>query len=78
MKRVFLHFIFLLFTAQFWAQQPVTIQLTEKDGLPDIEFYNVLEDKRGFIWFAALDAQLKKQLNHHALNSMKSWYSCCY
>ena len=36
-----------------FAQQPVTIQLTEKDGLPDIEFYDLLEDKDGFIWLAA-------------------------
>lgn len=36
-----------------FAQQPVTIQLTEKDGLPDIEFYDILEDKEGFIWLAA-------------------------
>lgn len=36
-----------------YAQQPVTIQLTEKDGLPDIEFYDVLEDHNGFIWLAA-------------------------
>ncbi|WP_179336894.1 sensor histidine kinase [Winogradskyella ludwigii] len=35
------------------AQQPVSIHLTEKDGLPDIEFYNVLEDSKGFIWLAA-------------------------
>ena len=36
-----------------FAQQPVTLQLTEKDGLPDIEFYDILEDKEGFIWLAA-------------------------
>jgi hypothetical protein len=29
----------------------------------------------GFTWFAALDvAQLKEKLNHHSLNSIKSWY----
>ncbi|WP_348769014.1 histidine kinase [Tenacibaculum sp. 190524A05c] len=31
----------------------MSIQLTEKDGLPDIEFYNVIEDNQGFIWLAA-------------------------
>lgn len=36
-----------------WSQQPVNIQLTEKDGLPDIEFYDILEDHNGFIWLAA-------------------------
>uniref|UniRef100_UPI004047634E two-component regulator propeller domain-containing protein n=1 Tax=Flavobacterium sp. TaxID=239 RepID=UPI004047634E len=51
-------------------QQPVTIQLTEKDGLPDIEFYNVLEDKNGFIWLAAdkglfrYDGKSYLNLNH--------------
>ncbi len=36
-----------------WAQQPARIQLTEKDGLPDINFYNIIEDSRHFIWLAA-------------------------
>lgn len=36
-----------------FAQQPVSIQLTEKDGLPDIEFYDMIEDQQGFMWFAA-------------------------
>jgi sensor histidine kinase YesM len=35
------------------AQQPIFVHLTEKEGLPDKEFYNVLEDDNGFIWFAA-------------------------
>lgn len=35
------------------AQEPVSIHLTEKDGLPDIEFYDMLEDDEGYIWFAA-------------------------
>jgi sensor histidine kinase YesM len=51
--RQFLYLIVLLFASQLWAQQPVTIQLTEKDGLPDIEFYDILEDNKGFIWLAA-------------------------
>lgn len=36
-----------------FAQEPVSIQLTEKDGLPDIEFYDMIEDQQGFMWFAA-------------------------
>tara|TARA_R110002126_G_scaffold282967_1_gene431894 strand:- start:54355 stop:57210 length:2856 start_codon:yes stop_codon:yes gene_type:complete len=35
------------------AQQPATIHLTEKGGLPDIEFYNIIEDTEKFIWLAA-------------------------
>ena len=47
-------FLFLLSLSVFiTAQQPVFTQLTEKDGLPDIEFYNIVEDNKGFIWLAA-------------------------
>ncbi|MDC8005184.1 histidine kinase [Aureisphaera galaxeae] len=35
------------------AQEPSAIHLTEKDGLPDIEFYDMLPDRQGFIWLAA-------------------------
>ncbi|WP_280935134.1 sensor histidine kinase [Aquimarina sp. 2201CG14-23] len=31
----------------------MSIHLSEKDGLPDIEFYDILEDSKGFIWLAA-------------------------
>ena len=51
--RIRTYYIFLFLTNLIFAQQPVTIQLTEKDGLPDIEFYDILEDHNGFIWFAA-------------------------
>lgn len=43
----------LLSWAFLFAQEPVSVHLTEKDGLPDIEFYDVLEDSKGFIWLAA-------------------------
>lgn len=36
-----------------YAQHPVSVHLTEKDGLPDIEFYDIVEDNKGFIWLAA-------------------------
>jgi ligand-binding sensor domain-containing protein/two-component sensor histidine kinase len=45
--------VVLLISASCFAQHPVYTSLTEKDGLPDIEFYSVLEDKQGFIWLAA-------------------------
>lgn len=35
------------------AQEPVYIHLSEKDGLPDKEFYNILEDATGLIWLCA-------------------------
>jgi ligand-binding sensor domain-containing protein/two-component sensor histidine kinase len=53
LKRQFLFLFTLIFAFLLRAQQPVTIQLTEKDGLPDIEFYDILEDNKGFVWLAA-------------------------
>lgn len=41
-------FYFLVF-----SQEPVAIHLTQKDGLPDKEFYRIMEDNDGFIWLAA-------------------------
>ena len=52
------------------AQEPVSIHLTEKDGLPDIEFYSMKEDSKGFIWFASdkglhrYDGKSFKQFSH--------------
>ncbi|MCV6630482.1 MAG: histidine kinase [Flavobacteriaceae bacterium] len=45
--------VFVFFTVFLYGQHPLFIQLDEKDGLPDIEFYDVVEDKEGFIWLAA-------------------------
>ena len=55
MKRIafYLFFGLLLISAKTIAQHPVYYHLTEKDGLPDIEFYDILEDDKGFIWLAA-------------------------
>ena len=35
------------------AQEPVSVHLSERDGLPDKEFYDIIEDDNGFIWLAA-------------------------
>ena len=55
MKKIYtyLFFVFLFFTTKVVSQQPVFTHLTEKDGLPDIEFYSIVEDNKGFIWLAA-------------------------
>lgn len=45
--------IFLLIAFILNAQDPIHYHLTEKDGLPDIEFYNIIEDEKGYIWLAA-------------------------
>lgn len=44
---------FIFFLQIVFAQEPVSIHLTENEGLPDVEFYDLLEDKEGFIWLAA-------------------------
>ena len=36
-----------------FAQDPIALKLTEKEGLPDVEFYDIIEDTKGFIWLAA-------------------------
>ncbi|WP_299013468.1 histidine kinase [uncultured Polaribacter sp.] len=48
-------FILFLFLFAFFssAQEPLAIHLTEKDGLPDVTIYDMLEDNQGFIWLAA-------------------------
>ncbi|AXG71433.1 sensor histidine kinase YpdA [Kordia sp. SMS9] len=43
----------MLASAYAIAQQPASIHLTEKDGLPDIEFYNITEDSKNYIWLAS-------------------------
>lgn len=47
-------FFILLFVSHFgMAQHPVYIDLNQKEEMPDIEFYDIIEDKKGFIWLAA-------------------------
>ena len=55
MKRIVICLFFILsfINAKTLAQHPVYYHLTEKEGLPDIEFYDILEDNQGFIWLAA-------------------------
>ncbi|WP_020527044.1 sensor histidine kinase [Flexithrix dorotheae] len=35
------------------AQHPITINMDEKDGLPDVDFYNILRDQNDLFWLAA-------------------------
>ncbi|MES2812313.1 MAG: histidine kinase [Bacteroidota bacterium] len=53
MKRKFILLFLFLFAEVSYSQQPIAIQLTEKDKLPDNEFYDILEAKDGIIWLAA-------------------------
>ncbi|CAL2094878.1 histidine kinase [Tenacibaculum sp. 190524A05c] len=52
-QRALLFLIYIYSVISVSAQHPVYYELTEKDGLPDIEFYDVVEDNNGFIWLAA-------------------------
>lgn len=52
-KQLFFLLFFLFVGVISFAQQPVTIHLTEKDGLPDNEIYSILEDTKGNVWIAA-------------------------
>lgn len=53
MKRKFILLFLFLLAEVTYPQQPIAIQLTEKDKLPDNEFYDILEAKDGIIWLAA-------------------------
>jgi hypothetical protein len=49
--------ILFFLACSFWsifliAQEPISIQLTEKDGLLDKEFYSLVEDSKGIVWLA--------------------------
>ena len=51
MKKCFVYFLFVSIFC--YSQEPSYIHLTEKDGLPDIEFYDIHKDNKGYIWLAA-------------------------
>ncbi|WP_417876451.1 histidine kinase [Winogradskyella sediminis] len=53
LKKILFFILFQLCLCYSQAQEPVSVHLTEKDGLPDKEFYNIIEDRKGFIWLAA-------------------------
>ncbi|WP_290799953.1 sensor histidine kinase [Flavobacterium sp.] len=46
-------FLFYFVVNILFAQDPIAIKLSEKEGLPDVEFYDILEDNEGFVWLAA-------------------------
>ncbi|MFD2566135.1 sensor histidine kinase [Pseudotenacibaculum haliotis] len=53
LKKFFFFLVISLSIVSVYAQKPVSIHLSEEEGLPDIEFYDILEDNEGFIWLAA-------------------------
>ena len=53
--KTFIFYLSILWCCFIAAQEPVSIHLNEKDGLPDKEFYGLLEDSKGFIWLGGND-----------------------
>ena len=74
-------FIFLL-SLSFYClgQEPVTIHLSDKTEVPDVEFYDVLEDTKGFIWLAAerglyrYDGVNFKRFTHKLMTGVSVFY----
>lgn len=53
MKLKALHIIFIIWAQIILAQTPVITPISEFDGLPDSEVYDLIEDKKGYVWLAA-------------------------
>ncbi len=51
--RILLRLLVFFVVGILSAQEPISIHLTEKEGLPTKEFYCLLEDDKGFVWLAA-------------------------
>lgn len=54
MKKYHFYIIFLFAIVNtLFAQTPIHFNLKENQGLPDVEFYDIMEDGDNFIWLAA-------------------------
>ncbi len=52
LRKCLLTGLLLIIVSSAWAQQPVFKQYTVAHGLPSSEVYYVMQDSKGFIWFA--------------------------
>jgi ligand-binding sensor domain-containing protein len=52
LRRLFLIGIFFFFCCVGFSQSPVFKQFTVDDGLPSNEIYEVIQDTKGYMWFA--------------------------
>lgn len=62
-----IYIVLMLIPIKGITQHPLYYQLTEKEGLPDYEFYDMMEDSKGFIWFACNNGLYKyngKEFKH--------------
>lgn len=54
MKKYYFYIIYLFAIVNtLFAQTPIHFNLKENQGLPDVEFYDIMEDGENFIWLAA-------------------------
>ncbi|WP_047245636.1 sensor histidine kinase [Maribacter thermophilus] len=53
LKKVIFVVLTVLCSSLACAQLPVTLHLTEKDGLPDLECYKIIQDQDDYIWLAS-------------------------
>jgi len=51
-SRFFITLIFVFYVSNLLAQSPVFQHFTTDDGLPSSEVYFIIQDKKGYIWFA--------------------------
>lgn len=51
-KRIILIFLFSFWLNVIFGQQPTSYNYTTTDGLPSSESYDIIQDKKGFIWIA--------------------------
>ncbi|MCP4438045.1 MAG: hypothetical protein GY810_03800 [Aureispira sp.] len=63
-------FFWLVWSISLIAQQPYTWQLTDRDGLPSMEVYDLYQDRKGAIWigtdagFCRYNGQTIKSYSH--------------
>lgn len=49
----------LFFASLGWAKNPIYIHLGEETGLPSTQFYSIVQDDRGVLWFASAEGLYK-------------------
>ena len=52
MRLIVILILFLLTSVSTYSQSPSFKKYTVEDGLPSNEVYHVIQDKKGYIWFA--------------------------
>lgn len=48
--KTFLSFLLSAIAFFTWAQEPIHNQITDDDGLPSMEVFNIIQDQKGFFW----------------------------